>query len=189
MNAPQKVERTLLLAGSKYDVETVSIPAGDGKTTSRAVIRHPGSVIVLPILQVAGEQRSTRIVLIKNYRVTLGRFIIELPAGTRGKPDASGVQESPEVCAVRELEEETGYRARTIKHLTQWLTAPGLTDEVMHLFLATDLTLVGQHLEADETIEPVVVTPERAFLMIDSGDITDAKTILALMWARRAGVV
>ncbi len=180
------IQRQLLLETAKYNVETVTSRNSDGSVASRAIIRHPGSVIVLPIL---GSGADRQVVLIRNFRITLERSIVELPAGTRAKPDANGQQEAPEVCAARELEEETGYRAGTLKHLTSWLTAPGLTDEVMHFFLATDLTHVGQHLEPDEMIQPYLVTVDRAIEMVGVGEITDAKTILALLWARRAGVL
>ena len=179
------IHRTTLLETEKYNIETVAFRNSDGSQASRAIIRHPGSVIILPLLHV--QNAESNIVLIRNFRITLERSIVELPAGTRAKPTERGAQESPESCATRELVEETGYRAGTIKHVTSWLMAPGLTDEVMHFFLATQLTHVGQHLEPDETIQPLVVPASRARDMIRTGEITDAKTILALLWAERAG--
>lgn len=181
------IQRTLLLQGEKYNIETVASRNSDGRLASRAIVRHPGSVIILPVLHTGSAEPS--IVLIRNFRITLEQSIIELPAGTRPKSTSNGDQEPPEACAARELEEETGYRAATIKLLTSWLTAPGLTDELMHFFLATNLTHVGQHLEPDENIQTLIVPVSVAMNMLMTREITDAKTILALFWARQTGVL
>ncbi len=182
------IKRSTILAGTKYDIETVESVGSDGVPNSRAIVRHPGSVIILPLLRTTASAEPS-VVLIRNHRITLERSIVELPAGTRAKPSSLVLPESPEVCAARELEEETGYRAGTMRPLASWLTAPGLTDELMHFFLATELTQVGQRLEPDESIQALVVPASMAFAMLDSGEISDAKTMLALLWARRAGVI
>jgi ADP-ribose pyrophosphatase len=172
--------RTVLRRGAKFDVEILSTPGRDGKTIEREVIRHPGAVVIVPVLESPG---GPRVVLIENFRLSLERRLLELPAGTR----IPG--EEPLRCAARELEEETGYQARELRHIARWHTGPGMTDEVMECVVAKDLSPVGQHLENDEDISVRLATPQEAFEMVWDGRITDAKTILALHWARRLGVV
>jgi ADP-ribose pyrophosphatase len=93
------------------------------------------------------------------------------------------------VCAGRELIEETGYRAANIRSLGWFYTTPGLTDERMHAFAATGLVHVGQDLEDDETIDVEAVEPARVLGMIGSGEMRDAKSMLAVLLADRAGLL
>ena len=176
----RRVERTLLHRGPKFDVEVVSALGRDGKPIARPIVRHPGSVIILPLLREGSDQR---VVLIACWRVTTESRIIELPAGTREKG------EEPLSCAARELEEETGYRARNLKELGTLLTAPGLTDERMHAYVATGLTHVGQRLEVDEEIEVLPTPAGEALAMATDGRIQDAKSRLVLLWAARLGML
>jgi ADP-ribose pyrophosphatase len=142
----------------------------DGSRTQREIIRHPGSVVLLPCVD---EQH---VCLIRNYRMAVGQTLVELPAGTleAGEP--------PDVCAVRELKEETGYEAGTLTELTSFFAAPGILDEHMHLFLATQLTGGSPQREPDEEIENWVVSWDKALEMIRNGEIRDAKTIVGLLY-------
>ncbi len=176
----RRIVRTLLRRGVKFDIELVSIVGRDGTPLEREVVRHPGAVVIVPIL---ATPQGPRLVLIENFRLSLEQELVELPAGTR----VPG--EDPAVCAVRELEEETGYHAGRVRHLTNWLTGPGMTDEVMECFVAEDLTFVGQHLENDEQIRTRLVAPKEALELVWQGLIRDAKTILALLWAQRDGAL
>jgi ADP-ribose pyrophosphatase len=119
------------------------------------------------------------ILLIRQYRYAAGGEIYEVPAG---KLDAG---ESPELCAQRELEEETGYRAGRLEALAQILTSPGFTDERIHLFAADALEPGRQRLEDDELIELVPLRLSEALEMVWSGAIPDAKSSLALLHAAR----
>jgi ADP-ribose pyrophosphatase len=178
----EDVSRRIIHSGRKYDFEQVSFPGEDGSVLTRDIVRHPGAVVVLPVLAgAAGE--SDRIVMVNQYRVTVGSRIWELPAGTRDR------SEDPEVCARRELEEETGYSAATMSCLGRFYTTPGLTDELMWAYVAKGLTFIGQRLEADEHLTAHAVIVDDAWKMLDRGEITDAKTILVLLWARRAGMI
>ncbi len=179
MPAPgaQKPTRTLLHKGRKFDFEILEFPGSDGSLLRREVVRHPGAVVILPILD------DGQIVLIRNHRPSLDRPLFELPAGTLEPPEA------PEACAARELIEETGYKAATIQPLGRFYTSPGLSDELMWAFVASGLTHVGQRLEPDErlTVHPF---PAAAVLgMIDSGDLVDGKSMLTLLWAARRGLI
>jgi ADP-ribose pyrophosphatase len=144
----------------------------NGRETSREIIEHPGSVGILPLL--AGN----RVLLIRQYRHAVGETIWEIPAGTM-EPG-----ETPRGCAGRELEEETGYSAKSLAPFFDCFPAPGYSMELMHVFLARGLTPTEQKTEEDEIISVNPVTSERAFRMIESGQIRDAKTICALAYLR-----
>lgn len=151
-------------------LDQVRLPTG--RETSREIIEHPGSVGILPLLP------RGRILLIRQYRHAVGQTIWEIPAGTI-EPG-----ETPEECAKRELEEETGYRTKSLKPFFRCYAAPGYSMELMHLFLARGLEPVERRPEEDEIISVEPMTSERAFRMIGSGQIRDAKTICALSYLR-----
>lgn len=183
------LRRAVLRKGAKFDFELVTVDAGGGGTLDREVVRHPGAVVVLPILETPGTQ--PRVVLIRNDRVSLERPLWELPAGTR-EPG-----EDPLRTAARELEEETGYAAATLEPLGRFYTSPGLSDERMWAFVARGLTRVGQRLEPDERLS-VHPTPVPAVLNMvdragelgeDDGRIEDGKSMLVILWAHRKGLL
>ncbi|TWT69162.1 NUDIX hydrolase [Crateriforma conspicua] len=164
----KKSDEKQLLAGNRFDVHAMELVGSDGKTYIREVVRHPGAVLLLPILD------NGDVVMIENYRPTIDQTLLELPAGTRepGEP--------PEITAERELVEETGYAAGKLQHLHTYFSAPGICDEQMFLFLATDLTAGDAQREAVEQIENRVVPIDQAMQMIRDGQILDAKTIVGL---------
>jgi ADP-ribose pyrophosphatase len=149
------------------------LPHHDGSTTTRAFVRHPGSVVVLPLLP------DGRLLLLHNHRHTLGRALWELPAGTLDP------NEPIESCAARELEEETGYLAETLEPLLSFYAAPGSSDERMHAFVATGLRATAQRLDPTERIDVHAVSVERAFEMAREGAIEDAKSLVVLLaWSQ-----
>lgn len=139
------------------------------------IIRHKGAAAVVPVLSPLTSDDPT-ILLIRQFRHAAGGSIWEIPAGVL----APG--ESPEACARRELKEETGAEAGTIKRLTTILTTPGFTDERIHLFLATDLTVGEPARESDEFIETGTMPLSRCLAMIKEGEIQDGKTIAAILY-------
>jgi ADP-ribose pyrophosphatase len=171
--------RELLHKGRKFDLEKVT--RADGSGVSREVIRHPGAVAILPILETPG--RDPQVLFVHNERAAVGKRLLELPAGTREQG------EPPELTAGRELIEETGYQAAKITKICAFYTTPGLTDELMHAYVARGLTFVGQRLEADESMTVVPVPANDTLGMIDRGELSDAKTILILLWAGRNGML
>lgn len=183
------LRRTLVRKGAKFDFEVVTIDAGDGRTLDREIVRHPGAVVILPILEAPGE--ATRVVLIRNDRVSVGRRLWELPAGTRE------AAESPLQTAARELEEETGYAAATFRLLGRFYTSPGLSDERMWAFVARDLTPVAVRPEPDErlSVHPTAVRTVLAMIERaadegeDDGRIEDGKSMLTLLWALHRGIL
>ncbi len=152
-------------------VHDVQLP--NGFRTELEVIRHPGASAVVPFVS------ETDILLVRQYRHAVDGYLYELPAG---KLDDG---EPPETCAARELEEETGHRAGALQKLGAILTTPGFTDEVIHLFVATDLTPTQSHLEADEVLSVVRLPFREALAMVEDGRITDGKTVSGLLMAAR----
>ncbi len=172
-----RVGRTRLHRGVKFDMEMLEYAGRDGVPVRREFLRHPGSVIVLPILD------DGHLAMIRSFRASLEREIWELPAGTRSPG------EDPAACAARELEEETGFRAERLEPLASFWTAPGLTDERMHAFVARGLHQTSQRPELDEFIRVEPLPVSHALSMVDRGEIADAKTMLVMLWAVRAGVL
>lgn len=151
-----------------YDLE---LPSSHRFTLE--LLRHPGASAVVPFLD------ESRILLIRQYRFAVDDVIWEVPAGKRDPG------ESPEACAARELEEETGYRPGRIERMGEILTTPGFTDECIHLFCAYDLEWGEVAREPSESIELCEVELEEAVAMVNRGEITDSKTIVALYHAGR----
>jgi len=162
----------IIYSGRVAEVHKIGLRMPDGKVVPRDLIRFSGAAVVLPILD------DGSIVLIKNYRFAVGEWLYELPAGMLEK------DEDPQLCAARELTEETGYVAGKIKKLGQFFSAPGATDEMMHSFLATGLRQGRQELEIYEQIEVEIFPEPQVRRMVTDGTIHDAKTIatLALYW-------
>ena len=152
-------------------VEEVQLP--NGHQVELDIIRHPGASAVVPFVS------DKDILLIRQYRHAAGGTIYEVPAG---KLDAG---EEPELCAARELEEEAGKRAGRLEKLGAIWTTPGFTDERIHLFAAYQLETVPQRLESDEVIELIEMPLRAALDLVWSGELSDAKSALALVHAGR----
>ncbi|MCE5269416.1 MAG: NUDIX hydrolase [Planctomycetaceae bacterium] len=162
----------ILYQGWRFRVERAVQVTPDGVEHVRQVIRHPGAVVILPLLD------DGRICLQRNFRVAVGRKLIELPAGTL-EPN-----EDPAETARRELAEETGYRAGRIEHVLTFWMSPGILDERMHLYLARDLQAGPTALEPGEDIETLLCNWDEAMGLIRRGDIQDGKTLVALLHYR-----
>lgn len=174
---PGLIERRPVHRGRIVDlgVDTVRYP--DGSTGELEMIRHSGAAAVLPVLSDPGGP-DPQLVLIRQYRYASGGWLYEVPAG---RPDRLG--EPWEECARRELREETGLEAGTLRPLTSIWTTPGFTDERIHLFMATNLTAGETEFDADEFVETVAVPLSEALRMVRDGEITDGKTMCALLYA------
>ncbi len=156
------------------DVDTVRFP--NNTTGELEMIRHPGASAVVPFLDDPADA-DPRVVLIRQYRYATGGFVYEIPAGRLDDG------ELPEACAKRELREETGYSAGQLIAMTTFYTTPGFTDERIHLFAAIELTAGNAQLESDEILELHPTPISVALSMVRSGDITDGKTMIGLMFA------
>lgn len=137
----------------------------------REVVEHPGGVCVLPVLP------DGRLVFVQQYRYPTGEYLLEFPAGkldVKGEPPADAIK--------RELAEETGYKAKTWRELGYIYTAPGFCDERIWLYIATDLEALpeGQTLDADEAIDPILLTSEQIKEALRKQQIRDGKTLSLL---------
>ena len=160
----------ILLTTPRFRVETVERTTASGATVRREVVRHPGAVTILPLVD------ADHVCLIRNYRMAVARTLIELPAGTL-EPG-----EDPLDTARRELIEETGYRAARLELLHTFFLSPGILDERMYLFLASELTAGDAQREACEEIENLVVPWQQAIEWVLQQKIQDAKTIVGLLY-------
>lgn len=165
--------REIIYTSRKIQLAVDRRPLDSGEVIERPVILHPGAVVLLPCFE------DGRVCLLRNYRYTIDRTLVELPAGTLEPP------ESPETAAVRELAEETGYSAGRWTKLAEFYPSPGVMTERMYLFLARDLMPGTMKPEPGEHLEPVIVSWDQALSWIDDGTIQDGKTITGLLlWER-----
>jgi ADP-ribose pyrophosphatase len=146
-------------------VDTVQLP--NGGTATREIVKHPGAVAVIALVE-------DRMIVVEQYRKPLEKSQVEIPAG---KLDAG---EDPIEAAKRELEEETGYRAGSIRHVSSFYTSPGFADEILHLYLAEELQAGQVNPDEDEFLECEMITLEQAQQYIREQRISDAKTIMAV---------
>jgi ADP-ribose pyrophosphatase len=160
---------TRVYEGKIFNVVLEEVTLPNGATKKREIIRHPGAAAMVPLLE------DRRVVMVKQYRHAVGRFVWEIPAGTL-EPG-----EDPLTCARRELVEEIGYEAGRLEKITEILPAPGYTDEQIHVFLATGLTPAEQQLQDDEVLDVEFVPFETALEMVRRGEIQDAKSIVGLL--------
>jgi ADP-ribose pyrophosphatase len=173
---PGKISSRRVYTGKiiSLDADTVRFP--DGSVGELEMVRHPGASAVVPFVSdPAGE--DPQILLIKQYRYAAEGYLYEIPAG-RLEPG-----EAPPHCALRELREETGCTAERVEFMLTMLTTPGFTDERIHLFMATGLERGETAHEADEFMTIETVTLSRALRLIQEGEIKDAKTALAILFA------
>ena len=159
--------------GKVFDHQVDEIEYENGNKGIREIAIHPGGAVVVPV------KDDGKIILVKQLRYPLQKKLIELPAGKLDKG------EDPLVCATRELEEETGYKAKDIKKLGEIYTAPGYCTEILHIYSAKGLT-PGNHNREDgehgmEILELSLTEIEK---MISKGEITDAKTIVGIYYLK-----
>ena len=160
----------VLLRAARFTVNAMTMVDKHGNTVMREVVRHPGAVVLLPILA------DGRVVMIENYRRTVDQTLLELPAGT------IEIGEPPLETAVRELIEETGYRTGQLTKVHEFYSCPGICDELMHLYAATELEAGDPEREATEQIENRIVTRDEIKTLIQAGQIRDAKSLVGLYW-------
>ena len=159
----------IVFQGKLLDVRRDIVILPNGANGIREWIKHPGAVCCIPILP------NGKIALIRQYRYSVRKMMIELPAGKLDK------RENPEKCAIRELEEEIGYRANKLTFLINIHPAIGFANEKMWLFIAENLVKTEPKLDEDEFLELIPTSLEDALNLIWTGKITDAKTIIGLL--------
>lgn len=168
-----RISSETVFQGNLLHVKRDLVRLPDGSETGREYIVHPGAVLVIPLLD------NGRIVMERQFRYPLGKSFIELPAG---KIDPG---EDPLVTGKRELLEETGYSAEAWQYVTALHPCIGYSNEVIHIYLARGLREGDHQRDHDETLEVFSLGLSEAMEMVARGEITDAKTVIALFWAEK----
>ena len=168
------ISRKTVYTGYVSKLDVLKIKSASGRCVEREIIRHPGAVVIIPRL------KNDRLILIRQLRVATGKKIWEFPAGTLEKG------ESVAKCADRELQEETGFKARRLKRILDYFPTPGISTEKMYLFIADGLSPVdGVQPDADEELTSRVFSFQQVETMIRSGGLIDGKTILGFLFLCR----
>jgi len=167
---PRIISSQKVFDGRVFNVTVDTVREGE-LTYQREVVHHHGSAVILPVFD------DATVALVRQYRHPAVRYLLEAPAGTLEEG------ERPDDGAARELQEELGVTAGRLEKLSEFFVSPGFCEEKMWVFLATELTQGAQRLEEDENLEVVRLALTDALEMITSGEIQDAKTIIALMLA------
>lgn len=170
MEHVKRVNRELVYTGAILKMYKDTIQTPDGRFAEWDFLAHKGAAAVVPVLP------DGRIIMVRQYRNALDRMTLEIPAGAR-----DFAEEPTYDCAAREVEEETGYAAGKLELLITLRTAIAYCDELIDVYVATDLKKTEQHLDEDEYIQIECYTIEQLQGMIFDGTIQDAKTVAALM--------
>ncbi|MGE5223448.1 MAG: NUDIX hydrolase [Omnitrophica WOR_2 bacterium] len=158
--------------GRAFNVRKDQVELPNGKLSSLDIVDHPGAVTLIPV------DEQGRIWFVRQYRYAAGRELLELPAGTLER------DETPEHSASREVREETGMAAGKLRKIGDFFMAPGYSTEHMVVFLATDLRSDPLTRDEDEFLSIEQISIEKAYGMVDSGEMQDGKTLAALLLAR-----
>lgn len=169
----KKISSEKIFSGKLINLHLDQVELPNGKISTREWVDHPGAVCIVPILS------NGDICLIRQFRYGPGKEFFEIPAGKLDK------NENPLDCAYRELKEETGLISRKVTFLANIYPAIGFSNEKMWLYLAQDLVQTGRNLDEDEFLELVPTTLNNALDLLWSGKLTDAKTIIGILWAQR----
>jgi ADP-ribose diphosphatase len=169
----KRIASKSIYEGKVLNLRVDEVKMENGHVATREVVEHLGAAAIVPILE-GGD-----VILVRQYRYPAGSDLLEIPAGTLR------ADEDPEDCAMRELEEETGYRCRNIAKITEFLVAPGYSTEKIHVYLAKDLTKTHTKMDEDESINLERQPFADALKKIQTGEIRDAKSIIGLQAASR----
>jgi ADP-ribose pyrophosphatase len=162
------IKSTLLHKGRHFNFKIDEVELPHGRITTRDIVEHPGAVAIIPII-------GNDLLLVRQYRYAANETLLEIPAGTME------INEEPLTCAIRELQEETGYAANKWDSLFSCYMAPGYSNEIIYFFVASDLIKVGKNLDEDEDISVESYSFAEVLKMIYSNEIRDAKTISGVL--------
>ena len=164
----------VLMKGRAFAIRRDYLKTPDGQETNLDIIEHGGSVVIIPV------DEKGNVLLVRQYRHATGGDLLELPAGTLDNG------EDPEVCAAREIREETGMAASTLTKVGDFYLAPGYSTEFMHVYLATGLNFNPLEADADEFLSVESIQVAETIRMAERGEIPDAKSLAALFLAMPA---
>lgn len=174
MNLEEKtISRKHIYQGNIIKVETLKVSLPDGREATRDLVLHPGASAVIPL------SKNDELYMVRQYRKAIEKESLEIPAGKLDK------DEDPILCAERELKEETGLSADQITHIISFCSTPGFSNEVLHLYVATGLNEGESNADDDEFITSEKIPVKVLSEMVLSGEITDAKTIIGILFAEK----
>ena len=168
------IDTTKVFNGRIISLQVDDVELPDGNYSKREIVKHPGAVAVIAMTE------EEKIVFVEQYRKPLERSLIEIPAG-KLEPN-----EAPEITAVRELEEETGYTTEQMQYVTSFYTSPGFADELMHVYFTDNLIKLDEAvpLDEDEFVEVHYLSLVEAEQYVLEQKIYDAKTAYAILYLR-----
>jgi ADP-ribose pyrophosphatase len=166
------IESEMIYEGAILNLRRDVVSVKDGGTSKREIIEHFGGSVILAVTP------EGKIPMVRQYRKAAEKVMLELPAGKLEE------NEDPEKAAIRELREETGYRAGKIERIASFYPTVGYSTEILHIYLATELTPGETDFDDNEAIDIELYAPETLYNMIDKGEIDDGKTLIGLLMYR-----
>jgi ADP-ribose pyrophosphatase len=171
------VSSSIVHKGKSFSFKSDTVRLPDGREAKKDYVFYPEAAGIVPFIN------KSDIILVRQYRYPVGRFLYEIPAGKQDSPSEDIMS-----AAERELLEETGYRAGRLRLFCSYFSAPAYSTEKLHLFIGSDLEPASTNPDEDEFIECEKVPFEKAYEMIGEGKIEDAKTIIALLYLKLHGI-
>ncbi len=169
----RETARKRIYSGKILDLDVAAVALPSGKEAAREIVVHKGAAAVLPV------NEKAEAALVRQYRASIGKITLEIPAGKLDRPG-----EPPMDCAIRELREETGLRAETIRQIARIYTTPGFSNEQITIYLATGLSQDEAAPDDDEFVNVVWMPLEELYQTALEGGIEDSKTLIALLLAK-----
>ncbi|MBP1925414.1 ADP-ribose pyrophosphatase [Sedimentibacter acidaminivorans] len=170
MNKEITVKSEKIFEGKIINLRVDTVELQNQKYAKREIVEHKGASAIIAL------NENDELILVKQYRKAVEEFLYEIPAGK------INVAEEPRECALRELKEETGYEAKDIAKIYEIYSTPGFSNEKIYLFKAEDLTYTATNFDEDENIEVITISKSEAKKMLETGQITDSKTIVGILF-------
>ena len=167
--AHELISRNYVLRGRVIEVSLSAYNTAEKGEVTLEIVHHNGGAGALPLFE------DGTVALVRQWRYAINKYSLEIAAGRIEQG------QSPEEAALRELEEEVGYRAKNLQKVSEFLVAPGYCEERIYTYLATGLEKANQHLDDDEEIEVVRMPLADALALVEAGEIDDAKSIITLL--------
>ncbi len=170
MNKEITVKSEKIFEGKIINLRVDTVELQNQKYAKREIVEHKGASAIIAL------NENNELILVKQYRKAVEEFLYELPAGK------INVAEEPKECALRELKEETGYEAKDVTKIYEIYSTPGFSNEKIYLFKAEGLTYTSTNFDEDEDIDVIAINKEKAKKMLETGQITDGKTLVGILF-------